>query len=485
MPDGARPELSIVLPLLDDRGLGRSALDAWRAQTLEAGRFEVVAVAPDETGPLASAARRRLRPHDQLVVVPGGEEIHLYQAGAEAARGAILLFTEAHCLPEPDTAAALVRDFEVAAAPVLVLGGGAIASSQIARFESRLLREGLRLHQNDAWRRVSLRGLALRRDLWRSAGGFEVGCGRFAEAVLGARLGRLGQPIGEAPTARVRHANCSSYAELAEPLRGLGRGQAAWRERCERQLEVDFLPPLPEWCERARWHRPHARHLAGVALRALLLDSGRQGFAARAGAMVRALPRLLAAALLGPRGPLGLAAVRARLATAAGRLALGEARRFRAYGHASSELLRWGVLERVARRPWLPPAPAATAIHPGAMPDGALVDFHLAERWGEECCRWSRPLALMPFRLPPGDYRATLDLRSPVSAAERCLRCFFNGRPLPAGAAVFDLRREWFRAGGDQRLAIACAPFRPRRSGLPDERELGVAVFRLDLEPAG
>ena len=483
MPEGPGPELSIVLPLVDDRGLGDRALAGWRAQTLAAERFEIVTVAPGQDGPLARRARSRLRPGDRLLVVPGAEEIDLYRVGGEAARGEVLLFTEAHCLPEPDTAAALLRDLASSATPVIVLGGGAIAAREVATFESRLFVEGIRAHGEDAWRRVSLRGLALRRDLWRAAGGFQDGCGRFAEAVLGVRLGRLGHAVGAAATARVHHGNCGSFAELAPPLCGLGRGQAAWRERCERGLEREFLPPLAEWSERGRWHRAHARHLAGVAARALLLDRGLPGWWARAGAMRRALPALLAAGAVGPRAPLALAAARAALAMAACRLPLGEERRYRAYRRACSELLRWGVLRHVAARFWLPaPAPAASLL-PGELPHGALIGFHLAERWGEESCRWSGPLALVPLALPPGDYRGTIELRSPVPEERRCLRLFFNGRPLPPGAVTFELRRQWCRPTGEQLLAIACAPFLPRRAGLPDDRELGVAVFRLDFAP--
>ncbi|HXO20655.1 MAG TPA: glycosyltransferase family A protein [Thermoanaerobaculia bacterium] len=479
------PDLSIVLPLVDDRGFGARAIDAWREQTLAPDRCEIVAVASREASPLAHHARQRLRPADRLLILPGADEIGLYQAGAEAARGDFLLFTEAHCLPLPDTAEALLRHLAASGASVATLSGAPIAPNAFARFESRLLHEGAAAQPAEAWHRVSLRGLAVRREIWRAAGGFEVACGRFAEAVLAVRLGRLGYAIEPVESASVRHANCARPRELAAALRPLGSGQAAWRERCERGLEEDFLPPLPEWSERARWHRRHARHLARVAIQALRLDRGLPGWPARAAALRRALPTLAAAAAFGPRAPRAVAAARACLGlAAASRLGGSEERRYCAYRRASSELLRWGVLAHVAERFWLPSAPAAGPLLPSELPDGALLGFHQAERWADGACRWSRPLALLPLALPAGDYRLTIDLRSPVPPDRRCLRLFWNGQALPPGATTFDLRRKWFR-GEEQRLAIACAPFFPRRHGLPDDRELGVAVFRLNFEPLG
>src|ERR1700724_1397653 len=218
--------LTVVLPLIDDRGQGERALASWTGQTLAAKRFEIVAVTPPPGGRLAR----------------GAAEMELSQAGARAARGEVLLFTEAHCLAEPDAAAALLRRFAEpwtaapqragAAGPAAAqLAGEPLASNAFAAFETRLLRDGLRAHPDDAWRRGSLRGFAVRRAAWEAAGGFATGCGRLAEAILGVRLLRLGWRIDDCPEARVRHGNCSRARDLAAALRPHGKGQGAWRER--------------------------------------------------------------------------------------------------------------------------------------------------------------------------------------------------------------------------------------------------------------
>jgi hypothetical protein len=491
--------LTVVLPLIDDRGHGESALISWTGQTLAADRFEIVAVTPRPGGRLERRARSLLRPHDRLEAAPGAAEMELYQAGARAARGDVLLFTEAHCLAEPDAAEALLRRFAEpwtatppragtagAAGPAAAqLAGEPLASNAFAAFETRLLRDGLRAHPDDAWRRVSLRGFAVRRAAWEAAGGFATGCGRLAEAILGVRLLRLGWRIDDCPEARVRHGNCSRARDLAAALRPHGRGQGAWRERCEAGLERDFLPPLPDWSERAGWEPRLARHALRVRLGILGRAMLRRAWRPHAAAAARALPGCLAAALLGYRVPRALAAARAAQALAASRWGPGKERRYRAYGRASSELLRWGVLDHAAAA-GLPAAPAGEVLRPAELPDGALVGFHAPERWSagdaRPTCRWTRPFALLRLALEPADMRLILEVSSPVPPERRALRVFWNGRPVRAAPeGGFLLQRRRFRPG-EQLLAIACAPFYPARAGLDDPRELGVAVFSLRFE---
>jgi hypothetical protein len=481
--------LTVVLPLIDDRGHGERALASWIGQTLAAERFEIVAVTPHPGDRLALRARSLLRPHDRLEAAPGAAEMELYQAGARAARAELLLFTEAHCLAEPDAAEALLRRFATpagGAGPAAAqLAGEPLASNAFAAFETRLLGDGLRAHPDDAWRRVSLRGFAVRRGAWKEAGGFATACGRLAEAILGVRLLRLGCRIDDCPEARVRHGNCSRARDLAAALRPHGRGQGAWRERCEAGLERDFLPPLPDWSERAGWAPRLARHALRVRLGILGRAALRRAWRPHAAAAARALPGCLAAALFGHRVPRVLAAARAARSLAASRWGPGEERRYRAYGRASSELLRWGVLDHAAAA-GLPAAPAGDVLRPAELPDGALVGFHAPERWSagdaRPTCRWTRPFALLRLALEPADMRLVLELCSPLPPERRALRVFWNGKPVPAAPdGSFRLRRRWFRRG-EQLLGIASPPFRPARAGLDDPRELGVALFALRFE---
>ena len=481
------PALSVVVPLIDDRGLAETALASWTSQTLESGTFEIVAVAGVSPSGLGEGARSLLRSHDRLLDVEGGGEMDLYQAGAEAARSDVLLFTEAHCVAEPGTVESVVRHFRESSADATILGGVPLASNATARFETRLFEEGIRDHPTDAWRRVALRGFAVRREAWVEAGGFETACGRLAESILAVRLERLGRRIDACPAARIHHGNCSRLRDLAAALRPHGRGQAVWRERCEAGLEADFLPRLPDWSERARWEPRLARHASGLLLRTAARRIARGEW--REGAEIaRRLPAFLLGAILGTRFPRWIAAARAVCFLAASRLPRSEERRYRSYARASSELLRWGVFDHVAES-GLPAAPTARCIRPAELPDGTLVGFHAAECWSvdrsDPGCRWTRPFALMRLDLAPADYRLSLQASVPLDPERFAWQLFFNGRRIPASPnGSFAVERGAFRAG-EQLLAITCAPFHPAGLGLPDSRELGIALFGLRFEPVG
>jgi hypothetical protein len=473
--------LSIVMPLDDDRGHGAGALERWVRQTTTA-RFEIVAVADQSAGgqALARHARALLRSHDQLLELSGASEIELFQAGADAARADVLLFTEAHCLAARDAVERLLRHFATTSAVAVQMGGTPLTPNDFARFETRLLVENRDQYPQDDWRRLSLRGFAVRTSVFREVGGFEVGCNRFAEAILGARLQRRGLRVDVCDEARVAHANCVRPRDLAAALRPGGRGQAAWRERCEQGREAEFLPPLPDWSDRARWRRPLARH----ALR-LEIASRRRG-------NVRVAIAAFSGALFGPAAPRRLAAVRAVGYLLLSRVVPGEERRYRAYRRASGELLRWGVLDHAAASP-LPPAPsvpiAGAELFPARLPDGVFAGFYLAERWlagdAEPSCRWTRPVATLRFTGDAADHRVRLRAELPAGCTPSAVGVWLNGRRARRDAdGAYRLDRRRFRRRGDQLLGFTAPAFHPARHGLDDGRELGIALFGLTFEPA-
>ena len=465
------PVLSVILPLIDDRGHGLEALRAWLAQDASEV-FEIVCVGDRSSRRLADRIAPMLRAQDRVLELSTAGEMELYQAGGEAARAGVLLFTEAHCLPARDVVSTVARRAAESDAAGWVLGGGSIPSNEFAGFEARLLLEGRDKYSQDAWRLLSLRGLAVRREAWLAMGGFEVSCGRLAESILGVRLERAGLRVERCTAARVEHGNCERPAELAAALRPHGRGQAVWRERCERGREREFLPPLPDWADRARWRRPMARN----ALR-LGLATGRPA---------RTLLGPLVGSIFGPAAPRLLAAARARAALFTSRIAFGPERRYRAYGRASSELLRWGVLEHAARSP-LPAAPnAAGELRPADLPDGVFAGFYPAELWSAgdatPSCRWTRPLATMRFALPVGDYRLALRVHLPSGTSPEDLGLWWNGQRLAVEAdGTCRIERRKFRRG-EQLLGFTSPPFFPAQQGLDDPRELGIALFAVSLE---
>lgn len=488
----ALSDLSVIVPLVDDRDHAEECLAGWLGQSAGGERIEIVLVTDGRNPAQDHRLRARLRPGDRLVECSSPEEIALYQVGARAARSGLLLFTESHCLPVSDAAGRLLRFFAAKERRAGWLASACVAPNALARMEARLYQEEKRARRDpDDWRHVSLRGFAIRRHEFERAGGFEEAYGRFAEAVLARRLQRLGVPLFEVPGPLVLHVNCASFQDLSAALEAHGRGQAVYRERCEAGFGEEILAPSQLWSRRAGLSRPVAREAALLLLRSLWLDRGRPNREAKAHHALRALPRLAAAALLGSRGALLGAKLRSRAAALQFHLGFGEDRRFRSYVRLWTSLLALGMLRHIAGSPSALAGPlgSGAVLRPGEMPDGSLAGFHAPERWGEETCRWSGPCAMVRLHLEPGDYRVRLDLRSPVRPEERCLRLFFNGRPIPrktvreeVGEVSFILPRQLFVPGAEQRLELTCAPFRPLDHGLPDPRELGAAVFSIEVE---
>ena len=102
-PNG-QPLFSVIVPVYRQWELVPALLDALAAQTLAAGRFEVLVVnneAPAPPPPLALPANARLRRAPE----PGSYAAR--NAGAAAAGGAWLVFTDADCRPDPGWLAAL------------------------------------------------------------------------------------------------------------------------------------------------------------------------------------------------------------------------------------------------------------------------------------------------------------------------------------------------------------------------------------------
>src|SRR3712207_3218175 len=121
----------------------------------------------------------------------------LWEVGARAARGGILVLTEGHTIPRPGCLAAAVdaleRGLDVACfesrAPRLT----AAAWLEDVVFQAMFDR---RVDKGDP-RAVSLRGIAIRSEVYARSGGLQGETNEcFAERVLAARLQKAGARIG-------------------------------------------------------------------------------------------------------------------------------------------------------------------------------------------------------------------------------------------------------------------------------------------------
>jgi hypothetical protein len=300
--DPAPFDLSVVLPLSHDHGFGEACLDGWNAQSHPRERIQVVAVVEArEAAALAARLRPRLRPWDVWVPIDDDNDAVLYDLGARAAEAAFLLFSEAHCVPLPGAAAAAVAVL-AGGAQAFYLRSGYLPTTALGRRQVELEADWYRSLGEGHWRSLSLRGLALRRDLFVALGGFRAEHEHFCEMALGAALHLGGHRIVHSEDVLVLHGNAPTTAELGIALGSCGRGQWRWREEMDRLapgLAAELLGPLT-------WAGRLARALA------------RRGWVGGSGgALVRGLSALrlalagLACGVLAGAPPLGRRAYRA------------------------------------------------------------------------------------------------------------------------------------------------------------------------------
>ena len=212
---GARPEISVVIPHLNQPGQLAACLAALAEQTLAADRFEVLVVDNGST-PL---------PADVVAGLPGVRLAYEAQPGPGLARnrgvalaGAeILAFLDADCIPDPGWLAAVLAAF--AADPAAAVLGGAVRVFAEADGRPNLaeafdlvfgFRQELTIDRHDF---AATANLAVRRAVFAAVGGF-AGVSVSEDMDWGRRAKLAGFPTRFAPDARVRHPARRSMSDL-------------------------------------------------------------------------------------------------------------------------------------------------------------------------------------------------------------------------------------------------------------------------------
>src|ERR1700719_3374974 len=98
-PLSAKPLFSVIIPLEYHRDQWERCWQGWNAQTVDKSAYEIIlVVTPDfqEHSLLNESSAACLE------FSTGSHDIDLCAVGAAKARGRYLLFTEAHCWPDPD-----------------------------------------------------------------------------------------------------------------------------------------------------------------------------------------------------------------------------------------------------------------------------------------------------------------------------------------------------------------------------------------------
>jgi cellulose synthase/poly-beta-1,6-N-acetylglucosamine synthase-like glycosyltransferase len=105
-----RPEYSVIVPAYQAADVVGACVEALTQQSVARPCYEILVVddgSPDETAAVARAAGA-----DRVLAIPHAGPAAARNAGIEAARGAILLFTDADCIPARDWLLQMTAPFE-------------------------------------------------------------------------------------------------------------------------------------------------------------------------------------------------------------------------------------------------------------------------------------------------------------------------------------------------------------------------------------
>jgi len=353
-------QVSVVATLAFPRARPVECLASWtKGQDFPQEEIELIVATDGRRPALDRQVAGALRPSDRMLTLPGYSEMELYAAGAGAARGRWLLFTEAHCLARPDCVRELVAhaiEHGLAGACVRTLPGR--DGSRVARMEARMYREAA-TGWNDDSGIFTKRGVLLARAAYEEAGGLDTARRRYSETAILPRLHERGHRIGYARTAGIAHQNSTSLSEL------LGY---VWEYR------------------RQEGGRPPPPSLAGLRAPrpALAVLRSRLSFAAAAA-------RRFAHAWLGFR------------------LAAGDEER--SYAAYSRLWESFGELSVALERPRLPRELSRATVYPVAELEAAeLAGFHAVERANGVGFRWTGPVAMIRFERRPPPRQVVLDV---------------------------------------------------------------------------
>jgi hypothetical protein len=484
VPDDAGLLVSVVLPIADHRGQALGSVRSWaRTQTLPRDRYEVIVVSDGLEPGLDAQIRTLLHPQDRLVYGPPGIEARLYDVGARAARGRWLFFTEAHCFGDRQCLEAMVSYLDASGDDGASARSQGIASNYLARMEERLFHENAspRLAP-EHWNKIFMRGSALARECYLQAGGLTWRYGLFAEPDLAARLYASGHKIGHAPAAVVRHVNTRSVAELRSSVHDYSGGQCTYLTEHPEGDGAQYFG-TPTWWSQRSLIDPRIDRNLWCSLGKSLLQPG-EDWQARGTRWIKLLP----AAMLGTRW---------RVLEADWTVWQAQVRcwwwrkRDDRLIHAYREL--WPALARQAGVHALAKAQARESVAPDAagdafevaeLPDTWHTGMHDREELDGDRFRWSSPVACLKLPLKPGRQVLLLDthgLRPDVRMA-----AFLNGHRLrlrdlqyQVGEVQLAIRQEQLSEGPFQYLVLICEPLRPWLHGVPDQRELGLPLFRI------
>ena len=290
----AVPEISVVIPHLNQSCPLAACLGALGRQTLAADRFEVLVIDNGST-PLPADIVAGL-PGVRLACEPHPGPGPARNRGVALAGAEILAFLDADCIPDPGWLAAILAAF--AADPACYVLGGAVRVFAETPGRPNLaeafdlvygFRQELTIARHDF---AATANLAVRREVFAAVGGF-AGLSVSEDMDWGRRAKIAGFPTRFAPEAMVRHPARRSMSDLRRQWRRhvshhwsmqptTMRGRVEWALKAA-VMAVSPLAEIPRVLGSDRLHGPRQRLAVFRVLAAMRLYRARRMLAELAG----------------------------------------------------------------------------------------------------------------------------------------------------------------------------------------------------------
>lgn len=221
---GAGPRFSIVVPVYQQWSLVSCLLACLSRQAVSLDRFEIILVdngSSDASLPEAMPANA----HVFRCETPGSYAAR--NLGVENARGEVLVFTDADCLPAPDWLAAIDEAFRQRGSSVLLAGaievlGVADAPSAWEIYDTV---KGIPQARYVAHGYGATANLAVPKAVFDAMGGFDSRRFSGGDADFCRRAGKAGHAIVYVANAHVRHPARTTWTEIATKARRVKGGQ--------------------------------------------------------------------------------------------------------------------------------------------------------------------------------------------------------------------------------------------------------------------
>jgi glycosyltransferase involved in cell wall biosynthesis len=245
-------ELSVIVPVRDDRDGLEKLLGALREQTLARSRYELIVVddgSSDGSAEVAEAAGARV-----LRTPGGGGSYAARNLALDAASGRVLAFTDADCVPSAQWLERGLAALEESGAGMVA---GHIEMPMGQRPSAAAIIDAARhLDQERAVRGgfCATANLFVRREIFESVGRFNDNLISGGDGEFGNRATAAGVVLRYDPDAVVSHAPRSRPRELARKAYRLGFGAAQ-----QRRHAAGPLRERPHICRRPGAYVPHFR----------------------------------------------------------------------------------------------------------------------------------------------------------------------------------------------------------------------------------